>query len=179
MELTAETENWSRLRADVGVLMRRWRLSETDSPDWGTELWFSFSSNTFTLLLGDPTLAAGCGLNTIRLGGRFAQKILGVILRGARAEGIRRRWSWGSHNVWLHWPSFAAPSQNRTLLIVVGYFQPVFCTLTTPPWDINLWTCTGKHNCALSSRCRQLHTYRPHGSLSVPSFSLDSLVLLF
>lgn len=85
------------------------------------------------LLLGDPTLAAGGGLHTIRIRGRSAQKILGVLLRRVRAKGIRR----GSHRVF---GSTGQPShlgaQNQTLLvIVVGYFQLGFCARRTPQWD--------------------------------------------
>lgn len=46
-------------------------------------------------------------------------------------------------------------AQNKTLLvIVVRYFQPGFCTVRTPQWDLNLWTSTDEYNgCTLSSRC--------------------------
>lgn len=64
------------------------------------------------------------------------------------------------------------------LLIVVGYFQPGFCTLRAPRWDLNLWTRTDEHNgCTLSSRCGSFDWLPAAAHLHTIRFFVSTLIL--
>lgn len=157
---------------------------QTESPDWWTPVLLELQLDS--LLLGDPTLAAGCGRDTIRIRGRFTQKSLGVILRGARAEEIRGGRNWGSYRVWLRWPSLAPRSpEQKSSSHCCGIFSAwVLCTQnstagfkTCGPALVNIMAAHYPLVARLIG-CRQPDTYAPHDSVQVSSFSLESRMLL-